>query len=266
VGEVVIEEADIVGDWQRPSFSVEESTIGVFDGDTLVGYAEVNGEDRGDAAVHPDYRARGIGTRLARWMQDRARSRGASIIGMPVPVGSPGEALLTELGYFRRWDSWVLELPKGKAIEGQPLPDGYRIRVAEESEHRTVWTVVEDAFLEWSEREREPFEDFSANVYDRPGFEPWHVRVVTDAGGEVVGVAHLTLNEGCAYVARLAVRRDQRHRGLARALLVDAFAVAREHGADRSELSTDSRTGALGLYERVGMEVTGHWVHLATRL
>ena len=65
------------------------------------------------------------------------------------------------------------------------------------------------------------------------------------------------------YVPALAVRRDQRGRGLARALLADCFGVAREHGASRSELATDSRTGALGLYERVGMAVTSTWVHRA---
>ena len=63
------------------------------------------------------------------------------------------------------------------------------------------------------------------------------------------------------YVAQLAVRRDQRGRGLARALLVDAFERARAHGAVRSELSTDSRTGALGLYEKVGMVVTKTYHH-----
>ncbi len=49
---------------------------------------------------------------------------------------------------------------------------------------------------------------------------------------------------------------DQRGRGRSRALLADSFEVARARGARRSELSTDSRTGALGLYQRVGMEVT----------
>ena len=48
--------------------------------------------------------------------------------------------------------------------------------------------------------------------------------------------------------------------GIAQALLADAFAVARAHGANRSGLSTDSRTGALGLYEKVGMRVTSTWV------
>src|SRR5690349_9712867 len=69
IGEVVIEEADIVAEWQTPGYDVPGSTVGVFDGDTLVAYAEVSSGDRGDAAVHPDHRGRGVGTALARWMQ-----------------------------------------------------------------------------------------------------------------------------------------------------------------------------------------------------
>ena len=34
LGKVEIEPADIVGDWQKPSFDVGASTVGVFDGDT----------------------------------------------------------------------------------------------------------------------------------------------------------------------------------------------------------------------------------------
>ncbi|WP_300400153.1 GNAT family N-acetyltransferase [Nocardioides sp.] len=92
LGETEIEEADIVGDWQRPSFDVASSTVGVFDGehgDLLVGYAEITGADRGDAAVCPSHRGRGIGTWLAAWMRETARARGARIIGMPCPRAPP---------------------------------------------------------------------------------------------------------------------------------------------------------------------------------
>jgi mycothiol synthase len=267
LGEIVIEEADIVSDWQRPSFDVGASTVGVLDGETLVGYAEVSGGDRGDAAVHPDHRGRGIGTALAGWMQQRARQGGASVVGMPVPSGSPGEKLLTELGYHVRWNSWVLRLPEGRVIEVQPLPDGYTIREAgSEEDRRAAWTVTEDAFLEWSVRERQSYEDFGAAVWDRPGFEPWNLRCVADSDGTVVGISLVLLADGCGYIAKLAVRKDQRNRGLARALLAESFQVAREHGATRSELSTDSRTGALGLYEKVGMEVCSNWVSMAIEL
>ena len=76
----------------------------------------------------------------------------------------------------------------------------------------------------------------------------------------------MVLASGCGFVDRLAVRADQRNRGLATALLVDSFAAARANGAERSELSTDSRTGALGLYENVGMQVTSTWVNRAVGL
>jgi mycothiol synthase len=266
LGEVVIEEADIVSDWRRPSFDVTTSTVGVFDGDRLVGYAEVSGADRGDAAVHPDHRGRGIGTQLAGWMQEMARERGSSVVGMPVPEGSPGDRLLEALGYRVRWTSWVLELPEGATVPDRESPAGYTVREARPEEYEAAWTVVEDAFLEWSVRERQSFEDFSASVTQRPGFEPWNLRVAVDPGGTVVGFAQIHHNVGYGYVDKLATRRDQRGRGLAQCLLIDAFGVSREHGCTRSELSTDSRTGALSLYEKVGMRVTSRWVNRAVEV
>jgi mycothiol synthase len=272
IGMVEIEEADIVGDWSRPSFDVTTQAVGVLDGDRMVAYAEFAQPDRGDAAVHPDHRGRGIGTALAGWMQEKGRALGASIVGMPVPEGSAGDRLLADLGYEVRWTSWVLSLPEGAAIVERPLPDGYAVRAAEPSEYPAVHGVKEDAFLEWSVRDRETYEDFSAVVMGRPGFEPWMVRVVTDDTGAVVGLATVTIYEPDdvrppdAFIPTLAVRRDQRHRGLAQALMVDAFARAREHGAVTCGLSTDSRTGALGLYEKVGMKVTGTWVNRAITL
>ena len=265
-GEVAIEEADIVGDWQRPSYDVSAGTVGVFDGDRLVAYAEHMGSSRGDAAVHPDHRGRGIGTALAGWMQSRARSAGESVIGMPVPQGSAGDRLLEALGYRVRWTSWVLQLPEGTTVPERELPAGYAIREATPADYEACWTLLEDAFLEWSERDREPFEDFLARTVKRPGFEPWNLRLVVDADGEVVGatVVHPYGSEG--YIDRLATRKDQRGQGIAQAMLVDAFAVARQHGATTSGLNTDSRTGALGLYEKVGMQVTQHWVNRAIDL
>lgn len=267
LGRVDIELADIVGDWARPSHDLAAQSVGVLDGDRLVGYAEVVGQGRGDAAVHPGHHGRGIGTWLAHWMQERAREQGQTEIGMPVPAGSPGEALLTGLGYHVRWDSWVLVMPEGREIEDRPLPPGHTLRLAEtEEDRRALHHVVEDAFLEWSARDKEPFADWIAGVVDRPGFEPWNLRMVVDPSGEVVGGVHVVLSEETGFVSKLAVRRDRRRQGLAQALLVDAFRAARDHGATRSELSTDSRTGALGLYLGIGMTVDGTWVNLGIGL
>ncbi len=279
LGDVEIELGDIIGDWQRPSFDIGASTLGVLDGDRLVAYTELTDLQRCDGAVHPGHRGRGIGTALSGWVRELATSRGSDVVGCPVPQGSPGDRLLAELGYFVRWESWILALPEGREIVAQPLPPGFTIRTAQgEADHRSAWTVVEDAFLEWSVRERQSFEDFEATHRLRPGFEPWNLRLLRDGAGdgtgdgtgdgdgEVVGACYVLVAGEISYVDQLAVRRDHRHRGLARALLVDAFANGRAHGATRSELATDSRTGALGLYEKVGMTVTSTWVHRATGL
>lgn len=268
VGEVAIEEADIVSDWARPSHDLGARSIGVWDGDTLVAYAELMGADRADTAVLPSHRGRGIGTWLAHWLQDLGRRVGSSVVGMPVPQGSPGDRLMEDLGFRVRWTSWVLRLPEGASIPDRSLPPGYVVRTAGPEDLRAAHEVLEDAFLEWSVRDREPFEDFDATTRGRPGFEPWNLRVVVDDAGDVVGVSLVLVSDNGAtgYVDRLAVRRDQRNRGLAQALLVDSFAQARAHGTSTSELSTDSRTGALGLYERVGMVPTSVWVNRAIDL
>jgi ribosomal protein S18 acetylase RimI-like enzyme len=264
IGRVDVESADFEADWQRPSFDFRTMTTGVYDGDRLVAFGELIGANRGEAGVLPEYRRRGIGTALARWMEGAAKEHGYTAIGGPVPQGSDGDRLLERLGYRVRWTSWVLQLPEGANVPHRELPPGYAIRAATPDDYEAVWNVVEDAFLEWSVREREPYEDFLAVTVRRPGHEPWMLRVVTDPAGEVVGTAMLVMagdpvTEG--YIERLAVRKDQRGQGLAQALLVDAFEQGRQHGAPRSGLSTDSRTGALSLYEKVGMVVVDTWVN-----
>ena len=198
VGEAVIEEADIVADWQRPSTDLAGCSLGVLDGEALVAYAELTHADRADAAVPPVLPpARDRYGALRAGSATTARSRGARIVGSPVPLGSPGDRLLESLGYAERWRSWVLRLPEGREIEPQPLPDGYAIRTAgTDADRRAAFDVKEDAFLEWSEREREPFDDWAATSILRPGSEPWNLRVTVDPGGEVVGMCLVLLDRG----------------------------------------------------------------------
>lgn len=265
-GEVVIEEDDIVSDWARPSHDLSSRSVAVLDGDRLVGYGELMGADRADTAVHPQWRGLGIGTWIAAWLQDAGRRAGSTVVGMPVAEGSAGDLLLDDLGFRVRWTSWVLRLPEGARVQERELPEGYAVGEAAPDDYPRAHTLLEDAFLEWSVRERESYDDFLASTTGRPGWAPWCLRIVTDPDGDVVGAAIVHLSGTSAFVDRLATRTDQRNRGIAQALLVDAFAAGREHGATLSELSTDSRTGALALYEKVGMVATSTWFNRAIEL
>jgi mycothiol synthase len=184
-----------------------------------------------------------------------------------VPVGSAAERLLTARGYSLGHTSWVLELPQGRRVAPRSLPAGYSLATGDSAEReRGAHTVIQDAFDEWEGRVRDGYEDWAARTVRRPGAEPWQLRVV-EHGGSVVAASFTTVDgQGAGYVHQLAVERSHRGQGIAQALLADAFGQAREHGATRSELSTDSRTGALDLYLKVGMQVAHTWVHLATDL
>lgn len=264
LGRVVVDLTEIVADWQRPSFDVGRSTVGIFDGDRLVAYAEQAGPNRGNAAVAPDYRDRGLWRPLAEWMQATARARGVTTVGVSVAAGGSSDSALDELGFRVRWRSWVLQLPEDAQIPQRSLPEGYAVREATPTDYVELHGVLEDAFLEWSGRDREPMGDFLARTAYRAGFEPWMIQVVADVGGTVVAGACLSLTEAKeVFVDRLATRADQRRRGFAQVLLADCFEIARTYSAQTCGLATDSRTGALGLYEKVGMVVLATWVNRA---
>jgi GNAT superfamily N-acetyltransferase len=252
---------DVIADWQRPSYDIAASTIGVFDGDRLVAYGDHSGGDVAYTAVHPEYQGRGIGTAIAGWLQAKARAAGETRIGTQVPEGSAADRLMADLGYRLRWTAWDLELPEGVTPTAEPLPEGYTMRDASAADREAAWTLIEDAFLEWSDRARMSLEDFGARVWGRPGFAPWNLRLLENPDGELVGAVHVFLAGDGGFVARIVARPDHRGRRLAPPMLVDAFGLARAHGATRCYLSTDTRAGARGLYEKVGMVVASTWVN-----
>ena len=86
--------------------------------------------------------------------------------------------------------------------------------------------------------------------------------------GELVGAAFLIDYDGIeeGWIQQLATKATHRHRGIARALLHRAFALYRQRGKMVAELNTDSRTGALGLYEKVGMRVRSSYTNYIKEL
>jgi mycothiol synthase len=268
IGEVQIELEDIVGDWQRPSFDLATQSLGVLDDtDRLVAYAEVYQARRAEVFVHPEARGRGIGSALMAWTWRLAGDLGGVLVGQTIPEGNAGaEELFRAHGYRPLWTSWILELPEGAeiaAVDGLPPDVEIRSMVPGQDE-QAAYRTVEDAFGEWPGRDPVAFEDWAAVVLHRPGFEPWQLLLAVErgrAGETVVGVCFVIPSRDTGWVQYLAVRRDRRGRGLARALLLRAFGEARARGMARAELSTDTRTGALDLYLHVGMRVKETFVH-----
>ncbi len=268
-GHLALEPEDIAGDWARPSFDLATDSIGVFDGDRLVGAAEVTtGGRRAEGAVLPGERGRGIGSWLAAWTEQRATALGSSRVGQVAPDGSLPQRLLRGRGYTLGHTSWVLELPEGREIAAA-LPPG-RLHPRHRGHRRARARRPTSSSRTRSTSGRGGCAPRSRTGPRRPCAGPVRNRgscgSSSTTGWSWGPRSRSWTARGSGYVHQLAVERTHRGQGLAQALLADAFGRARERGATRSELSTDSRTGALDLYLKVGMEVTQVWTHLVTEL
>ena len=262
-----IDAEDVRADYVRASIDLERDSILVFEGPRLVAEGLVFNGRYANCTVHPELEGRGLGTALLRWTQEIARAQGGTIVGGTVPdENAPARALFLANGYDPAWDSWILEISHQEEPAEPRLPPGYRIRPFTQDEAEAVHRVIEDAFSGWESRPPTPFVDWRSWALERPGFEPWMIPVVTN-GHELMGAAYLIrYPEDIGWVQQIAVRRDHRGRGLGRALLQHAFREFFRRGQPTTGLSTDSRTGALTLYEHVGMSVTHSFTHYAKEL
>ncbi len=257
-GAAELDREDLLADWSRPAMDLTTMTRGVFDADAVVAEAEVV-MHRGEVVVHPAHRSRGIGSALLPWVEDIARAQGTYVRQVIDDRAIAAAELLKAHGYQEAFTSWILAIDLEGASVAAELPEGVGFRAYRPgTDEREVYQVIEEAFSEWERREPSTFEDWAALTIGRESFEPWHMILAADeTTGELVGVAYLIdypdIDEG--WIQQLATKATHRHRGIARALLHRAFGLYRERGKTVAELNTDSRTGALGLYEKVGMRV-----------
>ena len=272
-GEPDFELDDLLADWNRPGFDLGADALLVLDGERVVGYAGFAKRDYVVGYVHPEYRGRGIGSRLLAWSERRAAEMlepGETLrVGQVVTDDHVGaRRLLEQAGYEPVRTYWRMEM----ALEGPPprpaWPDGVRVRTFDrERDARAVHLLVQDAFADNERYEAESFEEWQAFMLDREAFEPglW---IVAEADGEVAGVVLCPDYEGEGWVRQLAVARAWRRRGLGTALLRQAMAEFHRRGRPTIGLVVDSwnRTGAKELYERAGMYVAREHTRLEKEL
>jgi GNAT superfamily N-acetyltransferase len=251
--------SDIAADWDRPDFAAETMSIAVWHADELAATGDVF-MGRAEVDVAPEHRGRGLGTALLPWTWRVAKSDGRSSVGQTVSDRRTDAAeLFRSHGYEVGHTSWALRIELDDQPPDAPvLPDGLAFRDLRLGEDdRAVFEVIDVAFDEWSDRETQGFENWASSTLHRPEVDPSLVPLIVD-GQRIVGVAlnfDYGPDEAEGWTQQLAVDRAYRRRGLGRALLQETFRRFHRVGYRRCGLSTDSRTGALGLYEHVGMRV-----------
>lgn len=270
-GQIEIDVSDVESDWARPTFDRDSMAIGVEASGSLVAFGEVF-HGRSEVMVHPGHEGRGVGSALMRWSWKAARLDGAETVGQTLSDAHRSAiSLLGRHGYERTFTSWILRIDLTDDLPEPQLPDGFAIRDwAPGKDDEELFEVIETAFSEWKDRgPPQTLEDWRASVLEHVAVRPDVTPVVTE-GARIVGAAvgmnyeESPLDEG--WVQQLAVRREVRGRGLGTALLHESFRRFRDLGQTQAGLSTDSRTGALALYEQVGMRVDRSYTRWTKRL
>jgi mycothiol synthase len=257
-GEAEADAGELAKDWE--TFDLPRDAVIVCAGDEVAGYGYFfrRGREQAiiDVYVDPRHQGRGVGSFLVDELERRAGD--VERIGSGVATSNAvARRLLERRGYrfVRRFWRMTIDLhrhPPPPEWPDEIVPTRYLPR-----DELAIWSAIEEAFHDHWEYRPEPFEEWRRRTVDRPGFDPtlW---IVAKEGPEVVGVGLARKQPRGGRIDTLAVRRAWRRRGLARAILLEAFGEFHRRGDLTVILSVDSEnlTGATRLYEQVGMRVT----------
>ncbi|HEX9123724.1 MAG TPA: GNAT family N-acetyltransferase [Actinomycetota bacterium] len=262
----------VVDDWESPSLDMERDTFVVMSADgSMAAYglsAHVPADPGVDGwgIVHPEHRARGVGSFLVDLVVGRAVEMAAErepprVLRYFVSANDTAASSLLDRRRFepvRR----MLHLERALGVETAPSPPpGVTIRRFRDADGRAVHAALEEAFAEHWGIAPTAFETWQAEVLDRPSFRPELV-LLAEADGELVGVLIEKDTQDAGWIDELGVRPRWRGMGIAAALMQQALAdlAGRGHVQARLNVDAGNDSGALQLYERVGMRVRRTWL------
>jgi mycothiol synthase len=190
------------------------------------------------------------------WAEAEARARGVATHAY-FPAGHELEQVVSPRGYRLVRSSYTMEVDLDEAPQAQ-LPDGLSLRPYRDDDREVVRAALNEAFKDdWHHHDASP-SYFTEFYVKQRGFDPSLWFLAWD-GDELAGFLFATAERvgdpDLGWVGTLGVRPAWRRRSLGEALLRGAFAELYARGRRRVGLVVDTEnvTGALRLYERVGM-------------
>ena len=204
-------------------------------------------------------KGRGLGSEILERGEAFARTEGVKKIltGAPEPDAA-ARALFEARGYreVRRFYEMAIELTE--APPDPVVPAGLVVDELRDDEYRAFYEALNEAFAEHWEWHPQPYEEWIERRQGQHRDEHGPIWFVVRDGDELAAVTRNDLSvAGGGYVGAIGVRPAWRGKGLAKALLRRTFAEFWRRGITRVTLDVDSQneTGAVRVYERVGMTV-----------
>jgi mycothiol synthase len=189
------------------------------------------------------------------------RERGANVVRSFVQGDdSVLRPVLEDAGWQPIRYSFQMQIDLDDELPAPEWPDGLSPRNLQPGEEKRVYAAHMDAFADHWEHHRYTFEDWRDFNVERHSFDAslwWLV----DEGDELAAISlnawHFSGDPQFGWVHVLGVRPQWRKRGVGTALLHHSFRDFASRGATRVGLGVDGEntTGAVRLYERVGMHV-----------
>jgi mycothiol synthase len=224
----------------------------------VVGYGDI--QITGDA-VAVDIAAPSHWEAFCDWAEESGRAAGAQHVRLYVPAGHELEASIERRGY-RLWrSSYTMEVVLGDEPPAAPaLPEPFVLRRYEPDDAEPVRAALNEAFSDdpfHHEVTETSFREFNLRAR---GFDPSLWLLAWD-GDELAGFLLAYPERGgerdLGWVNVLGVRPQWRRKGLGEALLRTSLHDLHARGLRRVGLGVDTEnlSGAVRLYERVGMHV-----------
>ncbi|WP_026163736.1 GNAT family N-acetyltransferase [Kribbella catacumbae] len=269
---------DLLEELGDPVRDVTRDTVGLWSGDLMVGYCMlragsqfVNGLDvHALSSVHPLWRRRGLGTAIVDWMIQRSTEMHEALhtetpgkLNTNALTSSLGaEALLMGFG-FKTDDHYLeMECPLDTTPCQTPLPGRARIVPFQPEHDEAVRLLHNEAFRDHRDSLPTSAENWRLWVTGSRAFVGSASSLVF-VGDQLIAYAlsydHSTDDESGTkeiHIGQVGTARPYRGRGFATAAVSWAMAEAQRAGFQRASLSVDSEspTGAVGLYERLGFQ------------
>jgi mycothiol synthase len=232
----------------------------------VVGYADIVIE--GDELLL-DAAAPGHWQTAYTWAEERARVGGLRRIRVFLPAGHETEGIAEQRGY-RLWrSSYTMQIVLGEPPpEPSRVSEGIELRPYRRGDEGALRAALNESFA------NDPFFHGASSAHFREfylrarGFDPSLWLLAWDGeelAGFVLAFPERAGEPGLGWVHSLAVRAPWRRRGLGEALLRAAISELHARGFRRVGLGVDAEneSGALRLYERVGMTIarqSNNWV------